>query len=314
MPFKLVNLGSACIDQVYRVPAFVTGGETVASLSHDTFPGGKGLNQSLAAARAGAAVHHVGCVGPDGEPLRAVLRSAGVSVDGLRTVPDRPSGHAMIQVNEQGGNAIVIAGGANRCISDRERSCARRLLAPGDWLLLQNEINDLPAALELAAGTGAKVAFNLAPVDGREADYDLAGVDLLIVNEIESRALVPGPVAASDDGTVARWLADAYPDMEVVLTRGALGLVHAGPDEDRMLGAFPVQAVDETAAGDAFIGYLLAALLDGVGMNEALLLASAAGALAVTAPGAASSIPTRKAVGMLLETSGQTVRGSPVSS
>ena len=94
------------------------------------------------------------------------------------------SGHAVIQVNQRGQNAIVIAGGANRTIADHDRSAARALLEPGDWLLLQNEINDLPLAFEICRDTGAKLAFNLAPVDGREQGYDLACVDLLIVNEI----------------------------------------------------------------------------------------------------------------------------------
>ena len=311
---KLVNLGSVCIDHVYRVPALAGSGETVASLSQETFAGGKGLNQSLAAARAGAVVHHVGCAGSDGDLLRAVLREAGVRVDALRTEPDSPSGAAFIQVNDRGENAIVIAGGANRCITDADRTAARALLEPGDWLLLQNEINDLPEALGLARGTGAKVALNLAPVDAQVARLDLAAVDLLIVNEIESRALVPAAVAEAPDETVARWLVDACPRMEVVLTRGSAGLVHASAGAVHALPAFTVAAEDETAAGDAFIGYLLAALLEGRSMDEALLNGSAAGALAVTVAGAASSIPARDAVLELLTGADQTLLGSPVSS
>lgn len=298
---KLVNLGSACIDNVYRVREIATSGETVSSMSHETFPGGKGLNQSLAAAKAGAVVHHVGCVGPDGQPLRQVLAAAGVDVCGLRTLPDVPSGHAVIQVNDRGENAIVISGGANRRLSREDHDVVRSLLEPGDWLLLQNEINDLPAALVLAGGTGASVALNLAPVDGREAGYDLAGVDLLIVNEIESRALVPASVAMENDEAVARWLADAHSGMDVILTAGSEGLTYAGAEGVTRLAAHQVQAVDETAAGDAFIGYLLAGLLEGRPMAEALECGSAAGALAVTVPGAASSIPEPEAVRRLLE-------------
>jgi ribokinase len=293
---KLVNLGSACIDQVYRVRALAGAGETVSSKSHQTFPGGKGLNQSLAAAKAGASVCHVGCVGEDGAFLRQVLVDAGVDVTGLRTVSEAVSGHAVIQVDEQGQNAIVIAGGANRCISVNDLSTTKHLLAPGDWLLLQNEINDLPAALELARGTGARTAFNLAPVDGREAGYDLGAVDLLIVNEIESRALAPASIAAKDDASVAGWLAETYPGLDVVLTAGGEGLVHAGAGGIASVPAFPVEPVDETAAGDAFIGYLLAGLLEGMEMADALRLGSAAGALAVTRDGAATSIPDRCAV------------------
>lgn len=300
---RLINLGSACVDHVYRVTELVGAGETASSLSHEVFPGGKGLNQSLAAARAGAAVHHLGAVGPDGGLLRQVLAEAGVDISGIVERSDSASGHAVIQVNDRGENAIVIAGGANRTISDEDRAAARALLEPGDWLLLQNEINDLPLALELSRDTGARLAFNLAPVDGREADYDFNCVDLLIVNEIEARAIVPEAVAALEDAAVAGWLAAEYPQMEVVLTAGSAGLHHAQGKEIRHYPAFDVTPVDETAAGDAFIGYLLAGLLAGQDITEALELGSAAGAQAVTVAGAASSIPELSLVRALLGSS-----------
>lgn len=284
---KIVNLGSLCIDNVYRVPAIAAAGETVASRSHEVFPGGKGLNQSLAAARAGATVAHVGCVGADGAWLRELLAEEGVEVDGVR-VTAGASGHAVIQVDDAGANAIAIAGGANRTLGAEDVAFALNQVAPADWLLLQNEINDLPNVLAAAKQRGCAVAFNVAPVDGREADYDLSGVKLLIVNEIEAAALaeVDEPAAA------ARALRDRHPQAEVVLTLGAAGLIHLGADGATTLPAYPAQAVDETAAGDAFIGFLMAALLAGEDMAQALRLGSAAGALAVGKPGAAASIPT----------------------
>ena len=297
---KLVNLGSACVDHVYQVAELVAAGETAASLNHQIFPGGKGLNQSLAAARAGARVHHLGAIGEDGALLREVLLEAGVDVSGVAERAGVASGHAVIQVNQRGENAIVIAGGANRTITDDDRAAAKTLLEPGDWLLLQNEINDLPLAFEICRETGAKLAFNLAPVDGREQDYDLTLVDLLIVNEIEARALVPEELAALEDAAVAAWLAEKYPGMDVVLTAGAAGLHHAVGGAVERYPAIPVTPLDETAAGDAFIGYLLAALLADADMPDALRLASAAGACAVTVAGAASSIPEREAVEALL--------------
>lgn len=297
---KLVNLGSACVDNVYRVSNLVGAGETASSISYEVFPGGKGLNQSLAAAKAGAEVHHVGAIGQDGALLRQVLVDAGVDVRGLVERPDAFSGHAVIQVNDRGENAIVIAGGANRTIADADRAAVRALLAPGDWLLLQNEINDLPLALELSRETGASLAFNLAPVDGREVDYDLGCVDLLIVNEIEARAVVPRDIAREEDAVVAGWLAATYPRMDVVLTAGADGLHHARGDSIDYQPAFPVTPLDETAAGDAFIGFLLAGLLAGEEMTAALRFGAAAGARAVTVAGAASSIPDKQAVQALL--------------
>lgn len=301
---KLVNLGSLCIDHVYRVADLAGPGATVSSLSHQIFPGGKGLNQSLAAARAGAEVIHVGCVGEDGGLLLDVLREAGVDTGRVRTLRDEHSGHAVIQVNDAGENAIVIAGGANRKVSPDDVTAAVECLDPGDWLLLQNEINDLPAALRAAADRAAHIAFNVAPVDGRERDYDLSCVSLLIVNELEARALVPEQVAAQDDGQVADFLAAAHPAATVVLTAGRAGLTWAGNGTDAVqrLPAFPVTAVDETAAGDAFIGYLLAGVLAGETLECSLRQAAAAGALAVTVAGAGASIPARDAVLEMLST------------
>jgi len=293
---KLVNLGSLCIDHVYSVPDITGAGETVASLGHEVFPGGKGLNQSVAAARAGAVVMHFGCVGEDGAWLKDVLAEAGVDASGVR-VATGASGHAVIQVNAAGENAIVIAGGTNRELTDADVTAALDALDADDWLLLQNEINDLAAVLAAASRRGARVAFNVAPVDGREAAYDLSGTALLIVNEIEAAALA----GEEDPGTALEALRERHPNMDVVLTLGREGLLYASTEGTGTMPAHAVQAVDETAAGDAFIGYLMAALLAGDEIASALAKASAAGALAVTKAGAASSIPTPDEVETLLQ-------------
>lgn len=284
---KLVNLGSLCIDHVYRVAGIAGLGETVASESYAVFPGGKGLNQSVAAAKAGAAVVHVGAVGADGAWLRDALAAAGVDAAGVRAVAVA-SGHAVIQVNAAGENAIVVSGGANRALAPEDVRAALDRLAPGDWLLLQNEVNDLETILDQASRVDCQVAFNVAPADGREAGYDLSSVALLIVNEVEAAALA----GVREPRAAAAALRQRWPNAELVLTLGAEGLIHGGSDGLADLPAFPVQAVDETAAGDTFIGFLMASLLAGAAMPEALRLGSAAGALAVTKAGAASSIPT----------------------
>lgn len=286
---KLVNIGSLCIDNVYRVPGIATAGETVACARRDVFAGGKGLNQSIAAARAGAEVAHVGCIGADGLWLRDALAAEGVDVAAVRVASDASvaSGHAVIQVNAAGENAIVIAGGANRTLTADDARAAAALAVPGDYLLLQNEVNDIPSILQAASERGCRLAFNVAPVDGREADYDLSGVGLLIVNEIEAAALAGAraPQDALDS------LRRRHPHADIVLTLGRDGLLHARGGAVRALPACAVRAVDETGAGDAFIGFLLAALLAGEAMPAALRLAAAAGALATTRPGAADSIP-----------------------
>ena len=297
---KLVNLGSLCIDNVYRVPALTGPGETVASISYEVFPGGKGLNQSIAAARAGAEVVHAGCVGEDGVWLKETLSAEGVDVTGVR-VGDTASGHAVIQVNDAGENAIVITGGANRVLEAEHVDAVLAQVGPADWLLLQNEINDLNDVLRAARGRRCRVAFNVAPVDGREAGYDLAGVHLLIVNEIEAAALAGTDVAVDGEWTeVIEALRGRAPEADIVLTLGRDGLIHAGHDGVIRMAAYDVQAVDETAAGDAFIGFLMAAVIGDETMAQALRMGSAAGALAVTRAGAASSIPSPAEVQRLI--------------
>jgi ribokinase len=293
---KLVNLGSLCIDRVYRVPNISKVGETVASLGHETHPGGKGLNQSLAALRAGAVVSHVGCVGADGEWLRTELGESGVEVGGVRVVAGS-SGHAVIQVDAAGQNAIVIVGGANRVLQEADIESAFERLNDGDWLLLQNEINDLERVLAEAAHRGVALAFNLAPADGREQSYDLSAVKLLIVNEIEAAALAD----ARDPSACLAVIRKRLPHTDVVLTLGDQGLLYAGPSGEGGVAPFAVQAVDETGAGDAFIGYLMAGLLQGMQLADALEFGAAAGALAATRAGAASSIPDLESVRELVK-------------
>lgn len=293
---RLVNVGSLCVDNVYAVPNFAGAGETVASVSHAVHPGGKGLNQSLAAAKAGAAVAHFGCIGADGRWLKDVLQGAGVDVAGVREVAGASSGHAVIQVNRRGENAITIAGGANRRLTGADLDAAFARLGAADWLLLQNEINDIDGVLARARHSPARVAFNVAPVDGREQAYDLAGLDLMIVNEVEARALA----GVAEPEAALKVLAERHPECDVALTLGREGLIHGRAGERSRQRPFTVQAVDETAAGDAFVGYLMAALIRGEAMRDALRWGAAAGALAVTQAGAASSIPQPEAVSALL--------------
>lgn len=285
---KIVTLGSIGIDHVYSVERVTTAGETMVGRTHDIFPGGKGLNQSIAAAKAGAEVVHVGAIGTDGDASLDALRAANVDVADVR-VGDVATGHAMIQVDDAGQNAIVVYGGANRALTAADRDAALARLEPGDWLMLQNEINDIALVLDAAAARNANVAFNVAPVDGSERTYDYGAVSLLIVNEVEAAALagVTEPAAAFDA------LKRKYPNMVIVLTLGKDGgICGGGQHEKTVYEAHRVDAVDETAAGDAFIGYFMAEWVRSQDLAAALADGSAAGALAVTKAGAATSIPS----------------------
>ena len=295
---KLLNLGSLCIDFVYGVPTLAGAGETIASTDRQVFAGGKGLNQSLAAALAGARVMHFGAVGDDGDMLLDVLQSQDVDVEGVLRLPG-PSGHAVIQVDDAGQNAIVISGGSNRSLPGSLLDTMLGALEAGDWVLLQNEINDVGVAMQAAADAGAHVAFNLAPPDERIHDYPIEALSLLIVNEPEACALAQ----TAESAQAYDALVERYPGVSIVLTMGRDGLrfYDAASQKRHQMGAYTVQPVDETAAGDAFVGYLMANLVDGASIAEALPKASAAGALAVTREGAAPSIPSAAAVADMVE-------------
>lgn len=268
-------------------------GETVAAKSYDVFPGGKGLNQSLAAAKAGAEVVHAGAIGKDATWLLDLLQSAGANVDQVQVL-DGASGHALIQVNDAGENSIVINGGTNRALSRDYIDGVLDTVGPEDWLLLQNEINELEYVLTEAAQKNLAVAFNIAPPDERIQGYSMDAVRLFVLNLHEAAALT-GKATQED---VMAALQHDYPQAASVLTLGGSGLHYlpVGGSAFEFLPAHQVSPVDETAAGDAFTGYLLAGLSLGTSFADALAQASAAGALAVTAAGAASSIPDRTAV------------------
>ena len=201
-----------------------------------------------------------------------------------------PSGHAVIQVDEEGRNSIVISAGANRELDSELIQDAILRLEDTDWLLLQNETNGIAEAIELAAQKGKKVAINIAPADERMFDYPLSKVALIIVNELEAMALSSksSPQLAFDS------LIKAYPEIDIVLTLGEEGVwsYRAKDSARKGMGSFKIDATDETAAGDSFIGYLMATLVAGRDLHESITLASAAGALATTKAGAVDSIPS----------------------
>ena len=256
---KILNIGSLNLDYVYAVPHFVAAGETLLSSRRDVFAGGKGLNQTVAAARAGAEVCHGGAVGADGDMLLDLLRDAGADVSAVARV-DVPTGHAVIQVSPQGENAIIILGGANRAVSPETVGIALEKVGPGDILLLQNEINGLDHIIRRAARKGLRILFNPAPMEKAVKDLPLELLDTLIVNEGEGKAL-----AGDMDALKA-----AYPNQKILLTQGSRGASLWTGSEVIFQPAFPVKAVDTTAAGDCFLGYYAAALAEDLPYADAL--------------------------------------------
>ena len=279
---NILNFGSLNIDLVYQVEHIARPGETIASSSHQVFAGGKGANQSAALARAGARVFHAGQVGPDGQWLVDKLAGLGVDVQHIR-VGDVPTGHAIIQVDRQGQNSIVLFAGANARIDRGAIDTALSHFSRGDILLLQNEINDVSYIIATASERGLTICLNPAPFGPEVRAYPLELVDVLIVNETEATGL-----AGASEPTA---LASLYPHAQIALTLGAAGAQYRSPSEQFDLPAPQVEAVDTTGAGDTFIGYFLQGLTADMTAQDAMARAVQAAALCVTRPGAMDSIP-----------------------
>lgn len=288
---RVINYGSLNVDYVYRVPHFVRPGETLSSLSLNVFAGGKGANQSIALARAGAPVLHAGRIGEDGRWLLDTLRDAGVDVRFVR-LGDGPSGHAIIQVDEAGENAIVLFSGENKAITRDEMEDVVAQAEAGDVLLLQNEINGVPFLIQAGHDRGMTVCLNPAPFAPPVLNYPLELVSILIVNQTEGASLT----GQNTPDTILASLSDRFPNTEFVLTLGGDGVRFRSGTQDLALPAERAEAVDTTGAGDTFIGYFLAARVAGTSLPDSLALACKAAAICVSRPGAASSIPCREDV------------------
>ena len=285
----LYNYGSVNIDHVYRVPHLVRTGETLSSYGYRQVLGGKGANQSLAIARAGGQVVHWGRLGQGDRWVLETLSSAGVNIAHIELTADA-SGHALIQVDDHGENAIIVHPGANHGFTDAQQSALANSVDRADWLLLQNECNAVGKMMTLAAERGMQVAFNPAPMTASVLRLPLDICRLLFLNRGEAAALV-----GLDDTASAQTLIEALrkrlPHVEIVLTLGSEGVCYLNGDVQYRLPAHHVDPKDTTAAGDTFIGYFMAARQHDTDLVGALRLASAAAALCVQRDGAAPSIP-----------------------
>nr|CAA6824324.1 MAG: Ribokinase (EC [uncultured Thiotrichaceae bacterium] len=294
---KIFNYGSINIDHVYRVPHLVQPGETLASQSYQKLLGGKGANQSIALARAGAAVIHIGRYHVTDSEILRPMKQAGVNMECLETV-DMPSGHAIIQVDNAAENAIVLYSGANHGVTADELTSLLDKAKQGDWLLLQNECSCTAEMIDVAVSKGLEVAFNPAPMDDSIKALPLDKLSLLFVNQVEVLQLLG---ADTQSGLDADWLAaelqQQLPQTKVVVTLGASGARYFYQGESVFVAAEKVEAVDTTGAGDTFIGYYLQGMLDGLSVTDCLQRASRASALCVQKAGASVSIPLSAELG-----------------
>ena len=298
---KVLNFGSLNIDMVYSVDHVVRPGETTASAELRYFCGGKGLNQSVALARAGAEVCHAGCVGADGGRLISLLRDNGVGTS-LVTKSESPSGHAIIQVDRDGQNSILLFGGANMEVTPEQIENAVGNFSAGGRLFLQNEINGISEIIGAAHERGLEIVFNPSPFGVEILSYPLENIDWFVVNETEAEELT----GETEPEKILGAFSQKFPRASVLLTLGADGAFCRTENDTFYCKIFSVPVVDTTAAGDTFLGFFFA-MLERFGAERALKIASAASAVAVSRPGASASIPTLDEVKKFLEERGESL-------
>ena len=292
--------GSLNMDLVVQCPRLPRSGETLLGRQFDTISGGKGANQAVAVARQQIPTFMVGRVGADnfGHELRHALAVEGINVEAVEVDANVHTGIAAIAVAETGDNHIVIVPGANGRVGQPDLSQLRSLLPQSQLLLLQFEI-PIPAVVEAAQAAhaaGVTVILDPAPVAAFDAEELYPHVDILTPNQVEASQLVKFLVETTEQAAAAIAALQQQGINTVIVKLGAQGIVCGTADETFHVPAFPVDAVDTVAAGDAFNGGLAAALHDGKPLREAIVWASATSALSVTLSGAQPSLPTRSQV------------------
>ena len=294
---KILSFGSLNIDYVYSVPHFVKKGETLSAKELNVYTGGKGLNQSIALARAGVETYQAGAIGTDGMFLLEQLKEAGVKTDLVKILDDVRTGNAIIQNDDEGDNCIVLFGGANQAITKEQVDEVFKDFTNEDYLLIQNEINELSYIVEKAKEEGMKIILNPSPMNEKIMKLPLDQIDYFILNEIEAMQILEMDKPEEIDGKyIASLLHERFKDATIVLTLGSEGSVCISDDEYVELSIYKVKAIDTTAAGDTYTGYFIAGILNGKTIKESMDIASKASAIAVTRQGAAPSIPVLEEV------------------
>ncbi len=288
---KVLNIGSMNLDHVYQVDHIVQPGETEASYDMNVFLGGKGINQSMALARAGADVYHGGMIGEDGQVFLDACKEYGVNGDHIKMIEGK-TGHAIIQVDKNAQNCILLYGGANQMLTESYVDEVLNDFESGDILLLQNEVNQLPYIVDQAYAKGMQVALNPSPFNEKLKEVDLTKISIFLLNEVEGGQIT----GLTDPEEVLAKMREMFPHAKIVLTLGKDGAKYAEGDVTYYQPIFKVQAVDTTAAGDTFTGYFLAGLIDGMDIPDILKMSAKASSIAVTREGAVQSIPLKEEV------------------
>lgn len=283
---RILNFGSCNIDTVYNVKRIVRPGETLSIDSFNQFPGGKGLNQSIALARAGIPVYHAGCIGKEDTKLLTLMRRARIDVTYLRKV-DRETGRAFIQLDNSGQNAILVDPGANAEVTKEYINEVLNDFQEGDILLMQNEISNTEYLVKKASEIGMRIVLNPSPFTEELRKINPNDLFCVILNETEA-AQWASSETPYDFILLAR---EKYPQLKVILTLGEGGSIYLENQNIYRQFAYKLPVMDSTAAGDTFTGYFVAGLFRGENTKKVLKNASAAAALAISREGAATSIP-----------------------
>jgi ribokinase len=301
---NIVVVGSLNMDLVVQMPQIPRPGETLLGGVFKTFPGGKGANQAVAAARLGAHVTMIGCVGDDafGKELLATLARENIDTTHVLVHPDEATGVALIQVDAQGQNSIAVASGANFCLTGADVEKAMQTIGEFDALVmpLETPLETIYTAAKIASYRGAKVLLNPAPAQVLNRKL-LELVDVLLPNEYEIALMTGVQLQAPASIRLAAEKLLAMGTKNLLVTLGSQGAaLFSGSGQETRIPACSVQAVDTTAAGDCFVGALAVGLCEGQSLLAAAEFASAAAALSVTRAGAQPSLPRREEVNRFL--------------
>jgi len=288
---KVLNIGSLNLDYVYSVPHIVGAGETLASRDMNIYLGGKGINQSIALAKAGANVYHCGMIGDDGTVFLDACKEYGVNSDYIRQI-DTKTGHAIIQIDDNAQNCILIYGGANQQLTKDFIDDVIDRFDKDDILLLQNEVNDIAYIVDKAYEKGLTIALNPSPYNEKLDAVDMRKISIFLLNEVEGEQVT----GKKEPDEIIKSLLEQFPEARIVLTLGGDGAVYADKDTKITQPVFRVDAVDTTAAGDTFTGYFLAGIIEGMPVADILRMSAKASSIAVTRKGAIPSIPYRSEV------------------
>ena len=283
---KILNFGSINKDYVYSVNEFVNPGETIKTNGFKEFLGGKGLNQSVAVSRSGSNIYHAGCINKNDKKIKKQLNEWRVDTSNIYYV-DEPTGHAIIQVNTNGENSILIHGGSNLEITSKQIDQTISKFREDDILIIQNEINRIPEIIDRAYSQRMKIIFNPAPYSKEVLDYPLKKVNTLIYNEVEGKSLS----GKSTIEEIKRELLEKFPEIKHIITLGDKGSIYFDNKDEIIVDAIKADTIDSTAAGDTYIGYYVSSISNKMIVKDSMIRASKASAITTEKLGGATSIP-----------------------